>query len=218
MPDPADTAHQLERSLGMMPRNERSGARIGSPMEDDGAVIPAWFVDEAVSFVERTRMPYLVYRLSSYHTELLADGDDSGGHYQLALAGWEPPTWREYAASHGIALGELQEEHGIEQAQLDQPMDLEAATDLLPASETELGAAYALLDGLDIGAFACPERDVDLGALEFIDGIAPGHDLVVVSATSALALSCLQYVLDERQSGVRVRLEMAGRATSSAGG
>ena len=79
--------------------------------------------------------------------------------------------------------------------------------------ETETGPVYSMLEDIDTdftvvdSAEGAPTlEELDLGELEFVEGDRPGSDLTFVSATFALALSCLQYILDEQKAGIQIIL------------
>ena len=195
--------------------------------ETGDPTIPAEFVLRAQQHLLETGEPLLEYRSEAYDTVLLASGD---GRYQLSMADWEPPftTWREYFEAEGLEGEEIHEriaEEGLgvperEDAPEDEDdpellYDLDAemqfAEQYWPPRDTETGLVYSLLEDLPLpDKFECPElvadRGFDLGQLDFIEGPCPGNDFTGVSVTSPLGLSCLQYLLDELNSGIQIEL------------
>ena len=207
------------------PGGEPPDDRADRPDEpEDGsavATIPVDFLSEAIRHYERTGAPLLRYRRSDYATDLYAW--ECGEAYELSVAGWTAPTWREHAAKRGCAVEDLLEEcsgildgagsAGATEASPDVDPDAPIPSEiwsLLDGSDvnSENAEAFWILERFLIRHFRCPEFDgwVDMGEIEFTAGPCPGNDYTGVSATSPLALSCLQYVLDERDAGIRVRL------------
>ena len=171
--------------------------------------VPRAFATRVLERVRLTGEPLLEYRLAEYSEFLRAHCQ--GDEFELAVDEWQPPfdTWREYAEYVGIECDELCAEHALQQSELDSPIDLDRVEHWdqhLRPYDTPTGAVYPLLEAVSPKAFRCTELNADLGHVAFTDGPVPGNDYVGVSASSAIALSCLQYALDDAACGIRIHV------------
>jgi len=187
------------------------GRSIGPPSKDR---IPESFAGRARDHIDRTGHPYLEHRADVYRVTLVAQRLPDGcyamrQHDVLERPG---PTWRELfeeTAARGVADGEFLSSHGITPEQWDEPADCLAADELVLAGwrphSREEGARHPLY-GLPIPRFESEEKGEALGCTVWLFDETPQESRTLV-ASSALALSCLQYWLDERQAGVRLQVQ-----------
>ena len=100
----------------------------------------------------------------------------------------------------------IREEYGIAPTELDEPVSWDLATQGLPRSATPNGAAYSLLDGLNIGPELHGTGQL-VGGLHFVDGPMPGNDYLGVSCKDEISISLLQARLNELGESIEVRVE-----------
>ena len=194
--------------------------------------VPTAFLSRAIAHIESTGEPLLIARLPEYSSVLQAWPQHDGG-YTLSVPwdDWEPPfrTWREYARYKEISDDDLMYEKGFDDdAQLDDEIDEFILIQMIDPSESaEAEAGYILGDLPEYvtEADAIPKiqqslEDLDeddiSGLLDDLDVVISergsrfpgdlGADEVVVSVPSMLALSILQYALDELGRGVRIEI------------
>lgn len=126
-----------------------------------------------------------------------------------------PPsmTWREYAEQYtGMSIEEYASEFDLSTDSWDDEADSDLVRDdwieNAPRSETASGMVYFLPEDLDLGRthISLDELQIEqiLGYVEFIDGDSPGHDYLGVRVSSPIALSALQYRLDELGTGIKI--------------
>lgn len=173
--------------------------------------IPTDFARRAEEYVARTGQPLLEHTPSPDDVVLLAI--ESCDEYQLALADWKPPfrTWREYAAYVRDDIEGLLEERGLDLGYADRAVEVvdlpEFWEQLLRPYDTDLGRAFVILQSLAIPRrFTAEDTNAELGSLDFTDGAYPGDEYVGVTASSALALSCLQHALDACTARIAIQV------------
>ena len=190
----------------------------------DKIYVSANFLRRAVAHIERTGEPFLELRLPKYTRTLEAWPDEDGGYaLSVPLVEWELPftTWREYAEYFCFSEAELLEEHGINNGRLDEDIDGDFLNELysdatidqkLEPGDYIEGAAYKLL--ADVPEYVIENVDdlADAGAYEDlevakIEGGLPGRDQTSTEVPSDLALSVLQYILDELGRGIYIELQ-----------
>ena len=185
--------------------------------DQDAIYVSATFLRRAAAHIKSTGQPLLMKRLPGYARSLEAWPDSYGG-YQLNVPydEWEPPfrTWREYGEFHGLSEEEVLEESGLEdEDELDEEIETDALEQLLAPGDTVEGHAEALLADLPPYLIEnvedIPEllEDADLEPWRN-EGGRPGWTQVTVEVPSALALSVLQYILDEVGHGTRIELKV----------
>lgn len=178
-------------------------------------------------YLEVSGKPYLEY-IGEYHT--IIDTEKSGDSFYLNIGEYEidendivPPglTHREYAKEYaGWDLNEYKEEYGFTEEELDYEIDPDDVKDEFlengwgdggsSRNSSPGGKAYFELVDLDLGDRKITlddlgEEDI-LGYISFIDGEHPGNGYLGVSASSELALSALQYRLNELKSKIKIQL------------
>ena len=196
--------------------------------------IPLEFIRRAHQHLKATGEPLLEYRFDDSEYDTTVDAIPGSYGYRLEISGLEPPfsTWREYMKHHGWKKGKMRrwaEEGGYfappEKDEVEANVDTNAAFNkwldeevedayaYVEPRETETGTVYSMLEDIDTdftvvgSAEGAPSlEDFDLGEIQFVEGDRPGSDLTFVSATSGLALSCLQYILDEQKAGIQIIL------------
>ena len=184
--------------------------------DQDAIYVSANFLRRAAAHIQSTGAPLLERRLPEYSRTLEAWPDSYGG-YQLNVPydEWDPPfrTWREYAEFHDLSEEEVLEESGAEdEEELDEEIETDTLEQLIAPDDTVEGQAEALLSDLPPYLIEnvedVPEllEDADLEPWRN-EGGRPGWTQVTVEVPSALALSVLQYVLDEVGHGTRIELK-----------
>ena len=177
------------------------------------SVIPAAFVRRAEAHVQRTGQPYLEHRADTYVLTLLARRLDDGRYELRAEDVLEraAPSWRElfqYSAAARMSEGEFLSFYGIEPARWDEAADCAAADQMVLSGwkrwEGE-GPPGHLLHGMHIPRFVSELDGAPLGCTAWVYGPGPASPRLLF-ASSAMALSCLQYWLDARGAGVRLQV------------
>ena len=185
---------------------------------ETGTPIPEEFVYRAAKHFAETGAPLLLHRATTYRHELLAWGN--GEEYQLSDALWTPPSWREHAGRMGVDVEQLIDNYrdsgwiGADDPDPDPDalLSQELAALVVGDADNELASALRCLEGLGITHFTCPSLPnaallgLDLGKLQAWEGRFPGDDFTSVYATTPLALSCLQFALDEMGAAIRITL------------
>ena len=87
---------------------------------------------------------------------------------------------------------------------MDEPMDQFAVEDWWMLKYSSNARAYHYLEGLDLGPQLSGAKAVV--GLAFHCGAAPGVDYLGAEAIDEISLSLLQHRLNERRSGIEVRL------------
>ncbi|MGI9078314.1 MAG: hypothetical protein ACR2G6_13450 [Gemmatimonadaceae bacterium] len=182
---------------------EHESGRREEPYE-----IPAAFVFRAVRHLEATGKPLLEHRYKGYAQTFLAFKQER--EYELIIEDYEMDfaTWRELAEWSGDTVEEVLDRHGNDGYYGDEIL---GPDDKIPEGFFPLQyyspttRVFYELDKLFLpDLFTSRGWDIDLGELSFDDGPAPGNSYVGVSVTSELGLSCLQYMLDDLRSGIRI--------------
>ena len=211
----ADALGQLELSVAyptlLLASCYTAGRSIGPP---SGDTIPEAFVERARRHIDRTGHPYLEHRADEYRVTLLAQRLPDGCYAmrQQDVLERPGPTWRELfeeTAPQGLVEGDFLASHGITADQWAEPADCLAADELVLAGwrPAARGAAeHHPLYGLPIPRFESAEKADALGCTVWLFDEAPQRSRTLV-ASSAMALSCLQFWLDERQAGVRLQVQ-----------
>jgi hypothetical protein len=180
--------------------------------------VPNSFLERAIEHEQKTGQPLLYQRLPAYLHVLEAWEDGDGYTLNTPWDDWIPPyrTWREYASHKGLSAQEVMEEHELEEeSQLDEEIDRSILDQLVEPDEGIAGEAAALLIDLpeylieDRGELATYLEETLLEVYEN-DGQYPGDPWtgsIQVSVRSKLALSVLQYVLDELGRGIKIQVE-----------
>jgi len=180
---------------------------------------------KAKAYFEVSSKPYLEY-IGEYHT--IIDAEKSGSSFYLNIGDYEIDeddivpsglTRREYAEEYaGWDLEEYKEEYGYTEEELDYEIDPDDVKDEFlengwgesSRQSSPGGKAYFELIDLDLGEQKIILDDLgdeDLfGYISFIDGEHPGNDYLGVIASSELALSALQYRLNELNSKIKIEL------------
>lgn len=166
-----------------------------------------WFIEtEGRPLIEVPRHP----------VETLFVGLYSEGQITLGPEIYGPPTitWREYLTQY-VAGGELPRrrselreicnEYGIEPDGLDSECDPEFWIENWARTESPNANAYHLLDNLDLGPELCGGPG-EIGALDFIDGDAPGSDYLGVHVYDDLSISLLQHRLNVLEQNIAVEV------------
>jgi len=97
------------------------------------------------------------------------------------------------------------EDYGIRPRELDRPVSCDFLAEGLPRAASPSGAAYFLLDRLNIGPDLNGPGNL-VGGLEFVDGPMPGNDYLGVSCRDEISISLLQARLNELGENIAVRL------------
>ena len=164
------------------------------------------FLRRAAAHIEKTGEPLLERRLPEYSRTLEAWPDSYGGYtLNVPWDEWDPPftTWREYAEYNGLSEEEVMEEQEFEdEEELDEEIDSGDLDQMVDPDDTIEGAANALLADLPRYIIEnvddIPELLEDAGLEPWKDeGGRPGWVQITVEVPSDLALSVLQYILDE---------------------
>ncbi len=162
----------------------------------------------AVRHLEATGKPLLEHRYKGYAQTFLAFRQER--EYELIIEDYEMDfaTWRELAKWSGDTVEEVLDRHGNDGFDDDEILgpDDKIPEDFNPLEYYSVTApVFWELDNLSLpDRFTSRGWDIDLGGLSFDDGPAPGNDYMGVSVTSKLGLSCLQYMLDDLRSGIRI--------------
>lgn len=179
--------------------------------------IPDSFIGRAFDHIQETGQPLLYRRLPSYPHVLEAWPNGDGYTLSIPLDYWDPPfvTWRQYAEYKGISLQEVMDDQDFddeeelnEEIPEDKLEDYVDPEDTLEAQTEELVGdlpEYLIEDPGDLAPFL---QDTFVEIYEY-GGAYPGDPWTGrthVSVRSKLALSLLQYVLDELGRGVRIEL------------
>lgn len=179
----------------------------------DPGLIPQAFVQRARAHVDRTGLPYLEHRGDIYTLTLLARRLDDG-RYELRaddVLERTAPSWRDlfrHISSGRMSESEFLAFYGIVPARWDDIADCAAADQMaLSGWKRRAGDAPAHhpLHGLAIPRFVGERDGTPLGCTAWVHGPGP-EDSRLLFASSAMALSCLQYWLDERGAGVRLQV------------
>jgi len=187
--------------------------------------IPFEFMRKAKAYFEVSDKPYLEYS-GEYHT--IIDAQKFGSSFYLKIGDYEIDedeivpaglTRREYAEDYwGYDIEDYKEDYGYTEEELDDEIDpdevkdefLENAWGGASRSSSPGGKAYFELVYLNLGEKKITLDDLGeedlLGFLSFIDGEHPGSDYLGVSVSSALALSALQYRLNELNSKIKIQI------------
>ena len=184
--------------------------------DQDAIYVSANFLRRAADHIQSTGQPVLIQRLPEYTAVLEAWPTHAGGYaLNVPWADWEPPfrTWREYAEYKGLSEEEVMAEQGFEdEGELDEEIDDDFVDQMVDPGDSIEGQADALLAGLPEYLIEnvedIPELLEDTGLEPWkYEGGRPGWDQVSVEVPSALALSILQYMLDELGRGIRIELK-----------
>ena len=186
--------------------------------------VSATFLRRAAAHIQKAREPLLDPRLPEYSRTLEAWPNGEGG-YTLSVPWieWELPftTWREYMEYLYLSEEDLLEDHGIGRDRLDEEIDNDTLNEMynnptleqkLEAEDTVEGAAYKLLSTLpgylieNVEDISDSGADENLGVLKWEGGL-PGWDQTSTEVPSDLALSVLQYILDELGRGIYIELQ-----------
>jgi len=187
------------------------GRSIGPPIGDK---IPESFVTRARDHIDRTGNPYLEHRADAYRVTLVARRLPDGCYAmrQDDVLERPGPTWRELfeeSAAQGTAEEDFLASHGIVPGQWGEPADCLAADELMLSGwrpDAQDRPARHPLYGLPIPKFESAAKREPLGCTVWMYGEAAQVSRTLV-ASSAMALSCLQFWLDERQAGVRLQVQ-----------
>lgn len=164
--------------------------------------------------IDRTGHPYLEHRADAYRLTMLVQ-PLSDGRYEMrqdAVLERVAPTWRdlfEHTARGRLGEEDFLQRHAITSMQWNDQADCAAADELLlggwqPVPRAE--EAQHPLHGFRIPRFECSASREPLGCAVWLFDRTPEGARVLV-ASSAMALSCLQCWLDERQAGVRLQVQ-----------
>lgn len=122
------------------------------------------------------------------------------------------PTWREWfrdfqcLSEKELTPEYIEEEHGIYE-DLEDPMDEGYYRDYYwDYHESPSARAFSYFDDHRIGPDLLDENDEVVGSLEFIDGVCPGNDARLVLIDDPMALSCLQYRMEQLGTPVNIKL------------
>jgi len=176
-------------------------------------LIPNAFVLRALAHVERTGQPYLEHRADEYVLTLLARRLEDGRYEMRARDVLERavPTWRElfeHRAARRMSEGEFLSFYAIDPARWDDTADCAAADQMVLGGWRRTdpgGPPRHPLQDMDIPRFASDVDRTPLGCTAWVYGPGPSGPRMLY-ASSAMALSCLQYWLDEQGAGVRLQV------------
>jgi hypothetical protein len=176
-------------------------------------VIPDGFVRRARAHVDRTGQPYLEHRADDYALTLLARRLEDGRFELRAEDVLErsAPTWRELF-HHSVASRMSEQEflafYAIEPARWDDAADCAAADQMVlngwRRREGEDTARHPLA-GMQIPRFVSELDGAPLGCTAWVYGPGPRGPRLLF-ASCAMALSCLQFWLDDRDAGIRLQV------------
>jgi hypothetical protein len=184
-----------------------------TPAGRPGWSIPRDFVRRAADHIGRTGQPYLAHRADDYRVTVFARpiGD---GRYELRagdLLERAAPTWRDlYRHRYAGRWSEIafRECFGIDADVWDEPAEAAAADEMLLGGWRAGGQGVSPghpIHELVIPLFRDEDNEHDLGRLAWVTD--PTHEKGrTLVASSAMALSCLQYWLDEAGFGVRLQV------------
>jgi hypothetical protein len=165
--------------------------------------LPSRFLLDAERFLEREHRPLLKAFPSPNHT-IIADefgtlhiGDPYSGPENI-------PTWREWFLEYQgyrpreLTKSFLDEEWGLAKSDLSESMCEQTYFDAYwLRNESSTATAFHFLEGMDIGPDLVDSNGEVVGELVFYDGPCPGNDSLLVQAEGDLALSCLQWRLEQ---------------------
>jgi len=177
---------------------------------------PEWVARSAQSHFIDSGEP-LLFHSDIYQSRLTAEETNGWFYLEDPAVDNEPPpmTWRKYSEQYvGMSIEEYAEEYGLAKDDWDKVANSETVfeswVEMCPRSETASGSAYVILDQFDLGRKYLRLDDLDpsdiLGYVEFIDGEHPGSDYLGVRVSSPVALSALQYKLNELGSGIKLEI------------
>jgi len=186
--------------------------------------VPVDFVKRAKKHLEDTNEPLLEYRLDKYEERIYVDGSGKFTCFTASNLEYPPHTWREFMDYRGWDAGTMQEwalDNGILPEDVDD--DPVAYKDWL---DWQIGNPYEYFPDWETDNYGDPNEVlrnagvgreitvIDENGRPVVSGIElvplfslwghPAHDNTSLVASSKLAVSCLQYVLDEKRSGIMV--------------
>jgi hypothetical protein len=160
--------------------------------------IPGSFLLRAERYFERNNAPlikaYTKVKETLYVREggILCFGDPYAPPTNL-------PTWREWHTEYcGEDPDGLADAMGMSDNDLDYEIDEWHFREMYwNRNESPEAIAFNQLQELEIGSLSYGDDTLPVGSLEFMDGICPGNDSLLVTVEDDISLSCLQWRLEK---------------------
>jgi hypothetical protein len=175
-------------------------------------IVPAEFVGRAVDHIARTGQPYLAHRDDDYRVTIVARPVPHGRYEMRGAEVLErtPPSWRQlywHRYADRLSPEAFRAWCGFAESEWWAPAESAVADAMVLGGWRRIAAREGVnpLGGLEIPRFRAEAESPSPGRLYWLEGSASAAGRVLV-ASSALALSCLQFWLDELGAGIRVQV------------
>lgn len=177
-------------------------------------ILSAAFVQRAADHIEHTHKPYLAHHDDDYRLTIIAR-PAAHGRYELGSAdvlvrahpSWRQLYWHRYA--NRVSPRDFRARFRFAEDEWDAQAESAAADAMALDGWRRVGedceSIHPLL-GLEIPRFQIDGAAPYPGRLYWLEGTERTAGRVLV-ASSALALSCLQFWLDELGAGIRIQLD-----------
>jgi hypothetical protein len=175
-------------------------------------IVPAEFVARAVDHIARTGQPYLAHRDDDYRVTIIAR-QAPHGRYEMrgaevlerTLPSWRQLYWHRYADR--LSPDAFRAWFRFAETEWQAPAESAAADAMVLGGWRRIAVREGihLLGGLELPRFRADAEAPSPGRLYWLEG-SPTAAGRILMASSALALSCLQFWLDELGAGIRVQV------------
>lgn len=177
-------------------------------------IVPAEFVARAADHIARTGQPYLAHRDDEYRITAVAR---PAGHGRYEIGGTDVrertvPTWRQlfwHGYADRITREAFRAWFAFDEDEWDSPAEAAAADAMVLdgwRSSSDGHTAASPLAEVELPRLRAESGVPDIGYLYRLEGSPSGAGAVLV-ASSALALSCFQFWLDEVGAGIRIQVD-----------
>jgi hypothetical protein len=175
-------------------------------------IVPAEFVGRATDHIARTGQPYLAHHDDDYRITIVAR-PVAHGRYEMrgaevlerTLPSWRQLYWHRYGDR--LSQDAFRAWFRFTESEWDAPAESAAADAMVLGGWRRITVREGVhpLGGLEIPRFRADAEAPSPGRLYWLEG-SPTAAGRILMASSALALSCLQFWLDELGAGIRVQV------------
>ena len=175
-------------------------------------IVPAEFLGRAADHVARTGQPYLAHHDDDYRVTIVARPAPHGRYemhgaevLERTLPSWRQLYWHRYADR--LSPDAFRAWFRFAESEWWAPAESAAADAMALGGWRRTTAHEGVhpLGGLEIPRFRADAEAPSPGQLYWLEG-GPSATGRILVASSALALSCLQFWLDELGAGIRVQV------------